>query len=414
MSAWARVRGLRIPPRTLKDIAEELGVSAILSWTIQKQTDKFRIHAELIDAGTGKHIWSEEFDRTRSDPFTLQTEVAEKIASSLSASITPEEKINIKKQYTDNAEAWNYYNKGRFFWDNRTPVSFDSAAANYNKAIQLDPNYALAYTGLADLYVFNQAGLTQREAVPIARSFAIKALTLDSTLVQAVTTIGFVESAFEYNWKKARLTLEKAISMDPKYTYAHIYYGNLLLITHENIEKGIEQHKIAWNLEPLSVSVNWVLGRTYFYAGKYDLAAEQFRKTIKLFPRGAYLSRWTLSWLLMIQKRYTEAIEQIRQIPRNNAENQGTMLCYAYAAMGDSVRAKQELARTIAENSYGSPYFLARDYIALKDYNKALDFLERAYEDRDLMIYGMNVDTVMEPIRNNPRFKELKKKINLE
>ncbi|MFI5154506.1 MAG: tetratricopeptide repeat protein, partial [Chitinophagales bacterium] len=325
-----------------------------------------------------------------------------------------EEKIALKKQYTDNAEAWYYYNKGRFLWDNRTTSSFDSAKVYYEKATTLDPKYALAYTGLADLYVFNQKGLTQKEAVPIARDFANKALALDSTLVPAITTLGFVQSAFEYDWKKAKLTLEKAISMDPKYTYAHIYYGNVLILTRENMDAAIEQHKIALSIEPLSVSVNWILGRTYFNAGKLDLAEEQFRKTLKLFPKAGYLSRWTLSWLLLSQKRYAEAIELIKQISKNTAENQGTMLTYAYAAMGDSIRAKKELAKTIAENSYVSPYFLARDYVSLKDYNKAMDYLEIAYENRDIMMYGVNVDRVMNPIRNDPRFIELMKKMNFE
>jgi adenylate cyclase len=415
---WASVSTFRDSHKTLKDIAKELGVAAILTWNIQKQPDKFRISTELIDINTGKKIWGEEFERKWGDIMALETEVAQKIVSSLSARITPEEQIGIKKQYTDNAEAWNYYNRGRYSWDTRTRAGFDSAEANYNKAIELDPNYALAYTGLADLYLFNQRGLTQVEAVPQARLYANKALELDSTLVQAITTIAFTQLAFDYDWEKAKLTLEKAIRLDPKYTYAHIYYGNVLILTRENIERGIEQHKIALDLDPLSAQPNWVLGRSYFQAGKYDLAEEQLRKTIKLYTRNSELPRMTLAWLLLAEKKYPEAIELIRQIPRTGikyrAEYQGTLLSYAYAAMGDSMRAKSELARTIAENTYGSPCFLARDYVALHDYNKAMDLFEQAYENRDLFLGGLKTDTALTPIRNQPRFKALLKKMNLE
>ncbi|MFI5157074.1 MAG: TPR end-of-group domain-containing protein, partial [Chitinophagales bacterium] len=416
VTGWARVKAFRSSTKTLKDIAEELGVSAILSWTIQKQPDRYRIHAELIDASTSKDLWSEEFDGKRSDPFTLETEVAEKIASSLSTRISPEEKIGLKKQYTDNAEAWGYYLRGRFFWDTRTPAGYDSAKLYYDKAIALDPNYALAYAGLADLYTFNSFGLTQKEAVPHARDLVNKALELDSTLVPALASLGFIQG-LDYDWKKAMQTLQKAIRLDPKYTFAHVFYGNLLIFTREN-ERGIEQHKIALSLEPLSAQVNWIMGRTYFQTGKYDLAEAQLRKTLKLFPANSQLPRLSLIWLLLIQKRYPEAFELINQVPVKgkivNMEYRGTVLAYAYASMEDTIRAKKELAKTIAENNYKLNYFLARDYVALKDYNMAINYLEKANEERELWVGSLKIDTAMAPLRNDPRFKALLKKMNLE
>jgi len=413
---WTRVKSLKGSSKTLKDIANELGVEAILSWTIQKQADKIRIATELTDVNSGQKIWSEEFDSKLVDILTLQTEVAQKIVKSLSARITPQEKIEIRKHYTDNAEAWRFYNKGRYFWDNRTPVSFDSAEANYNKAKELDPNYALAYAGLADLFIFNQKGFTQKEAVPFARDYANKALALDSTLVPAITTLGFIQSAFDYDWEKSRQTLEHAIKLDSNYTYAHIYYCNLLLQTHTGVERAIEQIKIARSLDPLSASINWVLGRTYYSAKKYDLAEEQLKKMLRLNPK-AELPRMTLAWVLLMQKKYPEALELIRQIPKSgiakSEEYQGTLLSFAYAAMGDSVKAKKELAATLAGNHEVGPYFLARVYLALKDYNKAMDLFEQAYDIRDIMMYGINNDPSLDPIRNEPRFKELIKKMNL-
>ena len=162
---------------------------------------------------------------------TIQNEVAEKIAGSLSTHLTEADQQDLKKKYTENAEAYNYYLKGRYFWDNRSPTTFDSAESNYKKAIELDPNYGLAYAGLADLYPYNMKGLYQREAVPIALDYVKKALSIDSLLVPALATLGLIQSLYDYDWEKSKATLQKAIKLDPKYSWSHIFLGNLLVYT---------------------------------------------------------------------------------------------------------------------------------------------------------------------------------------
>jgi len=414
---WARVKGFKNTVKTLKEIADELGVTAILTGTFQRLADKLHITASLYDVNTGKTLWNTDDDRKWEDILTIQGEVAKKIVSLLSAHLTPEEESGIKKQYTENAEAYNYYIKGRYFWDNRTKISFDSAEVNYKKAITLDPNYGLAYAGLADLYIFNNKGLSQMQAVPIAGDYANKALSLDSTLVEATTTIGFIQSAFDYDWKKAKITLERAIQLNPNYAYAHIFYGNLLQYTGENTEKGIDEIKKALDLEPLSASINWILGRNYYFAGKYDLAEKQYRKIMVLNPNFP-LTKPFLAYALLAQKKYGEAIELINQIPKNGPSRtdlyQGPILSYAYAVSGDLSRAKTELDKIIKDNPYTQHTFMSHPYIGLKDYDHALSELEKANADKELYMYFLKVEPIYGLLKNEPRFKVLMKKMNLD
>jgi TolB-like protein len=413
---WARVKIFKNTTKALADIANELGVAAILTGTIQKQNDQLHVVAELTDMNTGKTIWNRDYDRKWGDVLTLQNEVAENIATSLAGQLSSEEKTGINKQSTQNTEAYNYYIRGRYFWDNRSPVSFDSAETNYKKAISLDPQYGLAYAGLADLFIFNQKGLTQLEAMPIARDYATQALRFDSTLVEAITTIGFIQSVYDYDWKKSKLTLEKAIKLNPNYAYAHIYYGNLLQYTGESTERGIEEIKKARNLDPLSASLNWVLGRNYYFAGNYDLAEEQLRKTINInskFP----LAKSTLAMLLLDKRRYTEAFEFIKQLPVNglstNEVYRDVVLSYAYAVSGNLSQARFTLEKSIKEKTYKYHYLLAKVYVALNEFDRAFEEMNKGIQDRELTVYFTKVDPAFTPLKNDPRFNALLNKLNL-
>jgi tetratricopeptide (TPR) repeat protein len=343
--------------------------------------------------------------------------VAEKIASSLSAHLTQADQSDIKKQYTDNADAYNYYIKGRYFWDSRTTESFDSAEANYKRAIAIDPDYALAYAGLADLYTFNQIGLSQREAIPIAKDYVNKALSLDSTLVAAITTLGFIQSVYDYDWKKSKLTLEKAIKLDPKYSYAHIFYGNLLQYTGESAEQGINEIKEALALDPLSVSLNWILGRNYYFAGKIDSAEKQLRKTIIVnahYP----LAKTYLAYVLILKNEFAEAIELARQIPpKGNITNQiyqCTLLPYVYGMSGNPTKARKELEATLKDSNFNSHYEIAMVYVALNENNLALSELQKSLTDKEIFLYFIKTDPVFYPLKNETGFKEILKKMNLD
>ena len=414
---WAIVKNFKNSTEDIIEIAHSLRVAAILTGTIQKQGDNLHIVAELTDVNTRKTIWNINDNRKWGDILQIQNEVAEKIASSLSTRLTRKDRDGMKKQYTSNTEAYNHYIKGRYFWDNRSPMSFDSAEANYKKAIELDPNYALAYAGLADLFIFNQKGLLQTEAIPIARDYAKKALSIDSNLVEAITTTGFIQSAYDYQWKSAKATLEKAINLNAKYAYAHIYYGNLLQYTGENAQAGIEEIKKARNLDPLSVPINWVLGRNYYFAGKEDSAEEQLKKTIGLssdFP----LAKTYLALTLTVEQRYAEAFDLIKQIPLSgiatNEEYQGLLLAYEYAISGNVSQGKKELENVLHQSYFRGHVQLARVYVALGEKDVAIAELNKALNDKEIYLYFIKVDPAFKPLKNETGFKDILKKMNLE
>ena len=341
--------------------------------------------------------------------------MATKIVNALKAKLTPQEEKGLSKHYTDNVEAYKLYRKGRAFWDARSRESFDSAKANYKRALELDPDYALAYAGLADCYTYNQQGLPQLEAVPLGRDYALKALSLDSNLSEALTTLGWIQGAFDYDWAKSKITLQKAIRLNPNYPLAHIYYGNLLQYTGENTEEGIKEIKKALELDPLAVSFNWILGRNYWLAKQYDLAYVQLKKTLLLDPTFT-LAKGTLIYVALERKNFDEAMQLIKQLKLKDVwDYQGPYLCYYYAVSGDSTRAKAELMKTIKDYPDQSPYHLARCYVVLKNYSVALDELEQAYAQKDIRIYNyLKTDPILDPIRIEPRFKALLKKVNLD
>ncbi len=402
--------------KPLDQIAEDLGVSAYLEGSVQKVENQVRITAQLIDANTQQHIWADRYDRELKDIFLMQSEVAQEIAGQLHANLTEEEKNNLNKKPTENIEAYKLYRKGRHFWDTRTKASFDSAEAYYKRAIELDPGYALAYAGLADCYTYNQKGLTQLEAIPIGRDYAMKALSLDSNLSEALTTLGLIQSIFDYDWVQSKKTLEKAIRLNPNYAIAHLYYGNLLQYTGQSKELGIKEVKKALALDPLSVQLNWVLGRNYWMARENDLAFEQLKRTLALEPANG-LAKGTMAHVLLAKKKYAEAFELIRQFPKKvlskSGDYQGPYLIYAYAVFGDTINARKELEKTLLENPDQNHHLLARAFTGLKDHNNALNELEVCYKIRNIGMYFLKVDPIFDPIRNEPRFKALIKKMRL-
>ena len=412
---WISVKRFKYSTSSIKQIADELGVAAILSGTIQKQGNKTHIDAALTEVGTNKQIWGQGFDYSGKDLLSIQSEVARLIVTAMKASVTPDEKKGLTKHYTENVEAYKYYRKGRSFWDARSPASYDSAEANYRRATELDPDYALAYAGLADCYTYNQKGLPQMDAIPIARVFANKALLYDSTLTEALTTLAFIQSHYDYDWAGAKVLLEKIIRDNPNYPVAHLYYGNVLFFT-GNIEAGINETRKALSLDPLSAVLNYVLGRNFYYAGKNDSAITQLQKAIILNPN--FKSNYSLLGLTFVRKKlYPNAIaafSKLPTVPYDQGNNGLLYLTYCYAMEGDTLNAKATLNKISKADLLNSSYPLAQAYIALGYTNEAITQLENAYTTHSLGMIQLQIDPAFEPIRNEPRFKALLKKMRFD
>ena len=413
--AWFSVRSFKKTTKSLKQIADELGVAAILSGTMEKHDGKVHIIAELIEVNTNKRLWGDDFEYDDKDILSIQSKVAGEIISALKVKLTPEEKKNLTKNYTDNPEAYKLYRKGLFFWNKNNGAYFDSAELYYKKALDIDPEYALAYSGLANRYIFFKLP-SQLEGIPIAKMYTTKALSLDSNLSEAITTLGFIQSNFDYDWTKSKVTLEKALKLNPNNAEAHLFYGNILQYSGESTEQGIQEVKRALELDPLNTRFNWILGRNYYLARKYDLADEQLKKTLNLYPDHDY-TKETLILLSLEKKKFTEAFGLIKQLPeisRTTGPDQIYYQCYGYAVSGDTTRAKSLLKKILKEYPEQKPLLIAYDYIALKNYDEALNMLDLAYKTRDIQLYWIKIDPILDPVRNDPRFKALLVKMHLE
>ena len=415
---WFSVRSFKKTAKNAKQIANELGVAAILSGTMQKQEGKTRIIAELIEVNSNRRLWGDDFEYDSKDILSIQSKVAGEIVSALKAHVTPEEKRNLSKNYTRNVEAYKFYLRGRNFWNARGAKNFDSAEVNFRQAIKLDSTYALAYAGIADCYTYNEKGISQLEAVPIARGYANQALALDSNLSEGLTSLGFIQHNFDYEWAQSKKTLERAIELNPNNPIAHLYYGNLLQYT-GNTKGGLKELEKAVNLDPLVYSVNWVLGRNYYFAGENDKAIEQFKKTLEIAPNQEETISWSLGLAYFENKMYQEARQAFAKVSDLNHTNKIDfyllMQSYGFALLGDKAKAKELLEKALNEkgNVWLSPFRIAQIYTALGDYDEALNQLDKSYETRDLHMFFIQVDPSFDPIKSEPRFKALLKKMHL-
>jgi TolB-like protein/Tfp pilus assembly protein PilF len=416
VSSRTSVQLLKKAQASIGEIASKLSVNYVLSGSIRKSGQKIRITVELVDAITDKTVLSDDYDYLElKDIFHVQSDVSAKVAQALKAKLTPEEKVSLAKNYTDNIQAYKYYLKGRNFWDKRTSLDFDSAETNFKKAIDIDPQYALAYSGLADCYTFNQKGLTQIEAIPIARDYTLKALSIDSNLCEAVTTMGFIQSHYDFDWKKGKETLEKAILINPNYELAHRYLGNVLLFT-GHIEEGLTETKKALALDPLAVSVNMVLGRNYYLARKYDEALAQIKKTLALNPK--FISAYAVLGSCYLQRNQLDlALTAFLKQPMGEYDAGTVGRCFvvnAFARSNKRIRAKEEWNKITDDEKQKSPVFMAIALTGLGKNEEALTYLEHAVDIHALALILTNMNPEFDPLRNDPRFQAILKRLNFK
>ena len=416
----SKIKDLRVISRTssmqykgakisVTEIAKKLGVTNILEGSVRKSGDHVRITVQLIDAVNEKHLWSEDYDfQELKDIFAVQSDVSIRVAEILKTKLTQQEKESLSKTYSHDQQAYQYYLKGRFYWDKRTKQSFDSAEVYFKKAIDVDPEYALAYAGLADCYSFDTKGIPESQATPIAKSYVTKALSLDSTLGEAWTAMGLIQSHRERDWEGSKKIFEKAIQLNPNYPFVYLFYGNVFFFNGD-LQRGIKENRKALDLDPLSLPINTVLGSHYFMAREYDHA-------MKLGLRCKALFGYEPSFLgltLLHEQKYQEAIDIFAKLPASSV-NHGLVLSYGYSIAGDKTRAKEELDKALKQEGIRSYYWLAIAYVGLANYDLALTQLEKGYEIREFAMNTLKVNPLLDPLRNEPRFKDLLKKMNLD
>src|SRR5881392_4062186 len=273
-------------PENLPDIAKRLGVANILEGSVQKVNDQVRVNVQLINALTNAHLWAEIYDRKLTDIFAVESDIAKTIADTLQAKLTGSEKTAISKEPTANTEAYELYHKGRSLWEKRSGDNIPKAIAFYEQAIARDPNYALAYAGLASAYILAPfyVGADRLDASSKAKDAALKALQLDSNLAEAHAALGKVHFFSEIDLAGAMREYKRAIELNPNDATAHHWFGNDSLAALGRFEEAIAEGKRAIELDPLSTVINVDLGVTFYYAHRYDEAERQMRKTLEIDP----------------------------------------------------------------------------------------------------------------------------------
>ncbi len=403
-------------PDNLRQIAAQLGVANILEGSVQRANDQVRVNVQLINALTDAHLWADIYDRKLTDIFAVESDVATSIAGTLQAKLSGSEQRALAVRPTENPEAYQLYLRGRFFWNKRTGDDLRRAIGYFEQAIAKDPNYALAYAALAQaqLLMPGYNGGSPKEWFPQAEVAAKKALALDETSSDAHAALGMVKQLYDFDSPGAIAEFERAIALNPNDGTAHHWFANHALAATGHIEREIAEMKRALELDPLALIFNANLGQAYIYARRYDDAVAQLRKTIEM-DNGFYFGHIMLGQALELGGHPADAmIEYRKTIAQDDDPFAKALLGHALALAGQGDEARQlfEQLRKAREQRYVEAYGLAIIDLGLGDRNGALDWLERAFEDRDgFDMAVIRVDPFLEPLHGEPRFNALAEKI---
>lgn len=407
-----RYKGKEQSPKT---IGKELNVQAILNGRFAQRADRLTLTLELVDAQTENVIWSEQYDRKQAEILGLESEIARDVTQKLKMKMSGAEEQKLAKD-TANAEAYQLYLKGLFYWNQRTAESLKKSVEYFNEAIEKDPNYALAYAGLANAYQLipaYQAGSPNEYSVK-ARAAATKALQIDETLAQAHAALAVVLWGYDWSFEEANREFRRAIELDPNYATAHQWYGENLAMM-GRFDEAIVQFKRAIDLDPLSTIINADLGEVYTWARQYDNAIDQLRKTIEM-DQSFYYAHLHLGMAYELKGSYPQAIAEYQKA-RALGDDPFVLasLGHAYANSGKRDEALKILdqLKEISKQRYVGEYSFAVLYAGLGDRDQAFQWLEKGYQNRTSHMNWIKVDPMLDNLRADPRFADLVRRVGL-
>jgi serine/threonine protein kinase/Tfp pilus assembly protein PilF len=396
-------------------VGRTLNVRAVLTGRLVHRGVQLIIQTELVDVLTGASIWGEEYTRDLEDLHSLEQEIARKITEKLQLK-TVRKKKKIQRP-TQNMEAYQLYLKGRYFWNKRTLDGFRKSIDCFDEAIHLDPEFALAYAGLADAYSFmgGYGYFPSREAYTKSNTEAIKALQLDPSLAEAHTSLATVKYRYDWNWKGAEESFRKALELNPGYITAHHWFG-VFLVLRGRFKEGLAEIEKAAMLDPLSVVIQWTLGYSYYYARDYEKALKACWRALELDPAFArvYID---IGLCYIQQSKNQEAIYEIQRgiALLDPSPSLLATLAYAYGMLGEKQEAQKILDDLLEESKrqYVSPYSFALIHIGLGDKDQAFEYLDEALERREDALVSLKVNPRFDSLRSDARFDALLKRIGL-
>jgi TolB-like protein len=403
-------------PDNLPQIAKQLGVMHILEGSVQKANDQVRVNVQLINALTDAHLWADTYDRKLIDIFSVESEIAKTIADTLQAKLTGSEKQMMAAQPTSDTAAYELYHKGRSFWEKRSGDNIPKAIAFYEQAIARDPNYALAYAGLAKAYILLPfyTGADRRNVSQKAKEAALTALRLDPNLAEAHVALGKVLFFSDIDLPGAVREYKRGIELQPNDATAHHWFGNDTLAALGRFEEAIAEGKRAVELDPLSPVINADLGATFCYAGRYDESARQLRKTLEIDPTFFY-AHYNLGIALQVTGDLSGAIAEYEKAKQLNDDPfMSTLYAAAKGHAGDKDTALRMLTELdkMSEHREVLSYWRALLYLSLNKKEEALHWLEQSFEERDgSNINWIKVDPLLNSLHGDPRFEALVQKV---
>ena len=411
-SSVFRYKGKETNPQT---IGKELNVQAILNGRVVQRGQELSLFVELIDVALDKVVWSQQYNRKQTDLVTLQSEIARDVLSKLKTKLSRAEVAKVEKTYTANPEAYQLYLKGRFYWNKRTGESLKQSIEYYDQAIAKDPNYALAYSGLAESYgLFPSYSVAlPRESLPKARAAAARAIEIDDTLAEAHSALGVYFSLYSWNQPAAEREFRRAIELNPNYATAHQQLGNLCLMAMERFDESIAEGRRAEELDPLSPVISMDVGANLTRARRFDEAIEQLNRTLTVDPN-FFAARYALGTAYHAKGNYAEAIAEFRKALALNEDPWAkALLARSLAKSGQRSEASKMLDELQSEagHRYVPSAGLAIVFGALGEKDKAFVWLEKDVTERTPRPPLFSVNPVFDDLRDDPRFQDLLRRI---
>ena len=404
----ARYKGQQIDPQA---VGREMDVRAVLVGKVAQRGDGLLVSVELVDVRDKSHLWGEQYNGKLSDMLSVQGELSRKIAEQLRLKLSGEQQGQLTKRYTHDTDAYQAYLKGRYYWNKRSLEGIKKALAYFQEAIDKDPNYALAYAGMADAYSFGALDLPSNEFFPKAKAAATKALEIDDTLAEAHTALGWIEMRYDLDWSGAEKEFKRAIELNPNYATSHNWYSVELGLM-GRFDEAIAEAKRAQELEPLSLNTNSDVGLPFYFSHQYDQAIARYRKAIEMDSNFA-LAHYFLGLAYEQKEMYQEAVEEFLQASTLfGFEPQGiTALRGAYATAGWRGFLQKDIELTIEySKKYADFYDVAIDFARLGEKEQALAWLEKAYQERDGGLFWFRRDPRLDTLRSEPRFIDLSRR----